>query len=279
MPVEKDKPILEIAALSLNYGDRAVLHDISLELNKGEVLAVVGPNGAGKTSLIRAISGVMHPSAGAIRVQGEDLKTLSAAQRAQRIAVVPQARDLPGVYSVEQTVLMGRTPYLGWLGRTQPQDRAVVQQVLSRTQTLELSARRVGELSGGEQQRVLLARALAQATPILLLDEPTAHLDLQYQSSLMNMVAASSQENGIAVLLAAHDLNLVALYAQRVAILVEGMLHALGTPQEVLTPENIEAAYHVGVRIIPHPEYGTPLILPDGHQPMTQSIIQPKITP
>jgi iron complex transport system ATP-binding protein len=275
MQVETGKPILEVEQLSLNYGSRAVLRGVSLELHKGEVLALVGPNGAGKTSLIRLISGVVPPSQGSIRVQGEELASLSPAQRARRIAVVPQARDLPGAYSVGQTVMMGRTPYLGWLGRAQPGDVDAVGQALRRTHTLELSERRVGELSGGEQQRVLLARALAQATPILLLDEPTAHLDLQHQSSLLNLVAEAGQERGLAVLLAAHDLNLVALYARRVALLVDGEIIALGAPDEVLTPTNIQAAYHVPVRVIPHPDYGTPLILPDGHQPSLKPKSQP----
>jgi len=269
------KPILEVEALTVNYGSRAVLRGIDISVEKGEILAVVGPNGAGKTTLIRAISGIIPPNAGEIRVAGEDLTQLSPAQRARHIAVVPQARNLPGGYTVQQTVLMGRNPYLGWLGRIQPADRALVQQALTHTHTLDLSDRRVGELSGGEQQRVLLARALAQATPILLLDEPTAHLDLQHQSVLLNLVSASTRELGLAVLLAAHDLNMVALYADRVALLVDGCIRALGAPEEVLTRANIEAAYHISVRIIRHPDYGTPLILPDGHQPAHTSINPP----
>jgi iron complex transport system ATP-binding protein len=268
------KPILEVEALTVNYGSRAVLRGIDISVEKGEILAVVGPNGAGKTTLIRAISGIIPPNAGEIRVAGEDLTQLSPAQRARHIAVVPQARNLPGGYTVQQTVLMGRNPYLGWLGRIQPADRALVQQALTHTHTLYLSDRRVGELSGGEQQRVLLARALAQATPILLLDEPTAHLDLQHQSVLLNLVSASTRELGLAVLLAAHDLNMVALYADRVALLVDGCIRALGAPEEVLTRANIEAAYHISVRIIRHPDYGTPLILPDGHQP-AHTLINP----
>jgi iron complex transport system ATP-binding protein len=153
-----------------------------------------------------------------------------------------------------------------------------VQEVLSWTNTLSLCERRVGELSGGEQQRVLLARALAQNTPILLLDEPTAHLDLQHQSIVLNLVAKAAREQGLSVVLAAHDLNLVALYADHVAILVEGSLQSKGTPQEVLTSENIEMAYHVPVRIISHPDYGTPLILPDGHHSVNTAHAPHQIT-
>jgi iron complex transport system ATP-binding protein len=268
MSMNTETPMLDIQSLSVCYGSRLILHEISLQVQKGEILAIVGPNGAGKTTLIRAVSGLIHPKNGRILVMGQDLENLNPTERARRLAVVPQARNLPGAYTVQQTVLMGRTPHLDWLGRARSPDYTRVQEVLSWTNTLALSERRIGELSGGEQQRVLLARALAQNTPILLLDEPTAHLDLQHQSIVLSLVAKTSREQGLSVILAAHDLNLVALYANHVAILVEGSLRATGTPQEVLTSENIEAAYHVPVRIISHPDYGTPLIIPDGHHPV-----------
>lgn len=267
-----ETPMLDIQSISVCYGSRLILHEISLQVQRGEVLAVVGPNGAGKTTLIRTVSGLLRPKDGKIFVMGQDLENLSPTERARRLAVVPQARNLPGAYTVQQTVLMGRTPHLDWLGRAHSPDYARVQEVLSWTNILDLSERRVGELSGGEQQRVLLARALAQNTPILLLDEPTAHLDLQHQSIVLSLVAKAACEQGLSVILAAHDLNLVALYADHVAMMVEGSIRAKGTPQEVLTSENIEAAYHVPVRVISHPDYGTPLILPDGHHPVNTPI-------
>lgn len=260
------EPILEINYLSASYGQHQVLEDINLNIERGEILAVIGPNGAGKTTLIRSISGLIHPSKGKIQVCGKDLSELTIKQRARYMAVVPQARNLPSAYTVQQTVMMGRTPYLGWMGVAGLEDIDTVKQVLIQTHTANFSDKRVGELSGGEQQRVLVARALAQHTPILLLDEPTAHLDLQHQSTIMNLVIKAAHEQGLAVLLAAHDINLVALYAKRVAILVNGGLIALGSPNEVLTSKNIETAFHVPVRVIQHPDYGTPLILPDGHQ-------------
>lgn len=264
--------MIDIQSLSVAYGDHLALQDITLSVKPGEILALIGPNGAGKSTLIRTVSGVLPMRTGVILIDGRDLKHLSPRQRAQLLAVVPQARRLPGTYTVHQTVLLGRTPYLGWLGHVGPSDLTHVRRALERTQILALVERRVGELSGGEQQRVLLARALAQDTPILLLDEPTAHLDLQHQSTLLNLVKTSAREQGLTVMMAVHDLNLVALYADRVALLVDGRLRALGTPADVLTPENIEGAYKVPVHIIPHPDYGTPLILPDGHHPTTHSL-------
>jgi iron complex transport system ATP-binding protein len=197
-------------------------------------------------------------------VDGMDLSHLSSIQRARQLAVVPQARNMPAAFTVYQSVLMGRTPYLGWLGQTGSQDHRMARRALEQTLTVELADRRVGELSGGEQQRVLLARALAQDTPVLLLDEPTTHLDLQHQSSLLNLVRQLADGKQLAVLMVLHDLNLASLYADRVALLVAGRLRASGTPQEVLNEQNLSSVYNLPVHVVPHPDYGSPLILPDG---------------
>jgi iron complex transport system ATP-binding protein len=256
--------MLSISSLSAGYGSQPILQNVSLEVPSGEILAVVGPNGAGKSTLIRAISGVLSPSQGRILAQGQDLTRLDPTSRAHFVAVVPQAQHLPEDFSVTQTVLLGRTPYLGWLGQVSPADRARVEQALVTTQLETLSERLVGQLSGGEQQRVLLARALVQDTAVLLLDEPTAHLDLEHQSRILSLIRGLAAETGKSVLMVVHDLNLAALYADRVLILQAGQVYASGTPQQVLTEANLSAVYHTPVRVIPHPEYGTPLILPDG---------------
>ncbi len=256
--------MLEIRSLSVNYGKHPALQGVSLEVGRGETLALIGPNGAGKTSLIRAASGVLKAQAGSVVVDGKDIRSLSPAERARRMAVVPQASNLPETFSVWQTVMLGRTPYLDWLGNPGLKDRQRVEWALERSGALGLAERPIGELSGGEQQRVLLARALAQDTPILLLDEPTTHLDLRYQSGLLSLVRELASERGLAVLMALHDLNLAALYANRVALLVGGRLQAAGSPAEVLTAGCLTAAYGVPVEVIQHPEYGTPLVLPDG---------------
>jgi ABC-type cobalamin/Fe3+-siderophores transport system ATPase subunit len=259
--------MLEIDSLHVSYETKTVLEDISLNVQKGEVLALIGPNGAGKTSLIRAASGVLRPRAGQVRVLGQDITHMPPHLRATRLAVVPQARQLPANFTVYETVLLGRTPYLGWMGKPTRQDQMRVAWALERTDTLELADRLIGELSGGEQQRVLLARALAQDTPILLLDEPTAHLDLRHQSGLLNLVQELAREQHLAVLMALHDLNLVALYSDRVALLVDGRLRTSGSPDEVLTPDHLIEGYRVPLSVTVHPEYGTPLILPDGRNP------------
>jgi iron complex transport system ATP-binding protein len=170
--------------------------------------------------------------------------------------------SLPPAFTVWETVLLGRTPYLNFLGQVSSKDEGIARLALQKVDALDLAERRVGELSGGEQQRVLLARALAQSTPILLLDEPTVHLDLQYQVSLMEIVRTLAHADNLAVLIALHDLNLAARYADRVALLVAGEVKAAGTAWQVLTPEIISTAYHLQVQVIPHPFADVPLVLP-----------------
>jgi len=253
---------LYLNSIEVAYNGKPVLRDVSLQVRPGEILALVGPNGAGKTTLIRTASGVLTPNQGVVKVNEQDLRQLTPLERAQLMAVVPQARLLPPTFTVYQTVMFGRTPHLGWLGFPKKEDEQIVHQVLVRTHLLDLAHRRLGDLSGGEQQRVLLARALAQNTPILLLDEPTAHLDLHHQALILKLVQQTVQECGLAVLLAIHDLNLVALYADRVALLVEGHLQQEGPPEQVLTKAVIEDAYGVEVELLRHPHYSAPFIIP-----------------
>jgi iron complex transport system ATP-binding protein len=254
--------MLKIENLSVSYGSRRVLMDVSLEVRSGEVLALIGPNGAGKSTLVRAASGVIPVEAGTVRTNGRDLLALPPMQRARALAVVPQAVSLPPAFTVWEMVLLGRTPYLNFLGQISARDEQIVRRALARVDLLDLADRRAGELSGGEQQRALLARALAQSTPILLMDEPTAHLDLQHQVALMELVRSLAQQEGLAVLIALHDLNLAARYADRVALLVEEEIEAVGPPAEVMTPEAISAAYGLPVAVVPHPFASVPLVLP-----------------
>jgi len=255
--------MLHIENLTASYGPRRILHNISLDVQSGEVVALIGPNGAGKSTLVRAASGVIPLESGVIRTDGQDLAALPPMQRARYLAVVPQAVALPPAFSVWETVMLGRTPYLNFLGQTSKRDEGIVRSALQKADALDLAERRVGELSGGEQQRVLLARALAQSTPILLLDEPTAHLDLHYQVSLLELVCSLARSDNLAVLLALHDLNLAARYADRVALLVLGEIKAIGEPQQVLRPDLISEAYHLPVKVVAHPFADVLLVLPD----------------
>ena len=255
--------MLKIEHLIVSYGTRRVLQDVSLDVQKSEVVALIGPNGAGKSTLIRAVSGVIPIRAGNVRTNGDNFGSLSPMNRARYMAVVPQAISLPPAFTVWETVLFGRTPYLGFLGQPSQDDEELARRALERVSALNFAGRRVGELSGGEQQRVLLARALCQSTPILLLDEPTAHLDLQYQVSLLEIVSDLAHHDKLAVLIALHDLNLAARYADRVALMVSGEIKALGKAAEVLRKDVIESAYKLSVQVVKHPFLDVPLVLPD----------------
>ena len=254
--------MLKIQNLSVHYGSRQILRAISLDVQSGEILALIGPNGAGKSTLIRAASGVI-PYTGHIRTNGDDFASLNPMQRAKYLATVPQAVSLPPAFTVWETVLLGRTPYLGFLGQPSQHDEEIARQSLARVSALPFIDRRVGELSGGEQQRILLARALCQSTPILLLDEPTAHLDLQYQVGLLELVSELAHKDNLAVLIALHDLNLAAHYADRIALMVAGNIKAIGKPTEVLQPELIAEAYCLPVQVVKHPFLDIPLVLPE----------------
>jgi iron complex transport system ATP-binding protein len=255
--------MLRIEGLTVRYGERRVLEDVSLQVQSGEVMALIGPNGAGKSTLIRAASGVVPVESGRIRTNGDEFTRLSHQQRARTMAVVPQNAGMPPAFSVWETVLMGRTPYLNFLGQVSARDEELARRALERVHADDLSARRVGELSGGEVQRVLLARALAQSAPILLLDEPTTHLDLHHQVSLLELVQSLAREDNLAVLAAIHDLNLAARFADRIALLVGGRIRAVGLPEQVLRPEVISDAYGWPVRVVEHPFLGGPLVLPE----------------
>ena len=252
---------LEFQSAAVGYPDRDVLSEITLKVQPGEVFAVVGPNGTGKSTLIKAASGVLPASAGRVLVQGEDIATMRPEQRAQRIAVVPQATRTPSAFTAEQVVLTGRTPYHGWLDRENARDYEISYAAMQRTGTDEFAQRRMGELSGGERQRVLVARALAQSRSLLLMDEPTAHLDLRHQDQVLSLVDELAAERGLSVLIALHDLNLVARYSDRVALLSAGKIRKRGAPQEVLTPEVLATAYGVEIHVMDHPLHGTPLVL------------------
>ncbi|MCC6148270.1 MAG: ABC transporter ATP-binding protein [Anaerolineaceae bacterium] len=257
--------MIQAESVSVSYGIHLALKKISFEVPSGGILGVVGPNGSGKTTLIRALSGVLPLLTGHIRVEGEDISRLAPLERARRVAVIPQALNLPPAFTVWETVLLGRTPHLNWLGQLSEHDRQIARQAMERTNTFELADRFIGELSGGEQQRVLLARALAQAARVLLMDEPTAHLDLRHQLNWLREIRSLAHHDGFTVLMVLHDLNLVARFADRVALLVEGHLQPPGIPEEILTAESLSNVYRIPLKTVLIGEEKHPIILPAGY--------------
>lgn len=262
--------MLTITHLSAGYGKKIILEDINLTVEDGSVVALIGPNGSGKTTLIRAASGVLPLASGELLVDGKPVNRLGEQERARLVSVVPQGRGLPPAFTVREVVALGRTPYLNWLGQFSEKDQEIVEDALLQTDLRDLAERPIAELSGGEQQRVLLARALAQQTGVMLLDEPTSHLDLQFQVNLMERVhrlahpepSASEQSPRRAILVAVHDLNLLNLFADRVVLLVKGKIAAAGSPDEVLNEEVLSEAYHIPLHILRDRQTGRKAILP-----------------
>jgi ABC-type cobalamin/Fe3+-siderophores transport system ATPase subunit len=273
--------MISVKSLSVTLGKREILKNISFDLPAGKVLGIIGPNGAGKTTLIRALSGILPADHGEIQVARHPLDGLSSAERARLIAVVPQARSLPSNFSGWETVLIGRTPHVNWFGKISHQDEDAALLAMKWTDTLDLAERKIGDLSGGEQQRLLVARALAQAAPVLLLDEPTTHLDLQYQYSILTQIQSLTRQGDLpdvhqpdisrpnghklyrqTVVLTMHDLNLVSRYADLVGLIVDGEMTAFGSPEEVLTADNLSAAFNMPLKVLHQQEPGRPLIVP-----------------
>jgi iron complex transport system ATP-binding protein len=254
--------MLEIRDLTVAYGELVALRQVSLSLAAGELLGVVGPNGSGKSTLIRAITRLVRPLGGDIRLDGSEVGRLSQRELARWAAVVPQNPYLPDAFTVLEVALMGRTPHLGLLQSEGRADLAVVRRALEQTNTWHLASRRVGELSGGERQRVVVARALAQETPLLLLDEPTAHLDVGHQAAVLDLMRELCRREGKAVLAVIHDLSLAGQYCDRLVMLSGGRIVGEGEPQEVLSPQLLASVYGTRVSVFAHPLTGRPVVTP-----------------
>jgi cobalamin transport system ATP-binding protein len=260
-------PRLELAELSAGYTGDPVVHEVALRVQTGEMLALIGPNGSGKSTLLRAAAGVLRPMIGRVLLDGQDLMRLAPKLRAQRIAVVPQDAPLPTGMFVHEMVALGRTPYVRMLLGSTAHDRRAVDWAMDVAGVRLLANRFVDELSGGERQRVILARALAQEPRLLLLDEPTANLDLQHQVAMLELVRGLSREQGLGVVAAVHDLQLAALYCDRVALLRNGHVISVGAPEAVLTEPLLLEAFGQRVVLSAHPTHGVPLValVPNGN--------------
>ncbi len=270
-----ESALLRAVDVSFAYGrsgDRRgaseVLHGVSMELRHGDVLGILGPNGSGKTTLLRLLSGTRQPHGGQVLLDGTPLPQLSRRAVARRIAVVPQETHLAYDYTVMEMVLMGRHPHLGLFELEGPNDISVARDALAATGTAHLEARQFNTLSGGEKQRVVIAAALAQAAEILLLDEPTASLDLGYQLEIASLLKTLNHERGVSIAISTHDLNLASAVCREMVLLREGRVLAAGATSEVLTPEHVRALYDVTADVRFHAGAGhlviVPLSRPDG---------------
>jgi iron complex transport system ATP-binding protein len=240
--------------LSASYGGRTVFRDLSFALTRGTLTALVGPNGCGKTTLLHTLCGIHTETTGEVRLLGRPLRELGRREVARRIGLVPQFSQIDFDVTVEEAVALGRYPWLGMLAPPAPEDHAAVDAALAALDLDALRRRPLQTLSGGERQRVFLARALAQAAPVLLLDEPAASLDLRYQQETFERLQALAREKGAAVLVADHHLNLVAATSDRVIVLHHGSIVAQGTPREIVTEEMIRTVFGARMRVTHDPQ-------------------------
>ena len=260
--------LLEARNLTVSYDHRIAVANVTLSLEAKEITAIIGPNGAGKSTLLRTLNGQIRPSSGVILLDGQPLERLSRRSISRRIAVVAQEAELQFPVTVLEFVLGGRFAWAtnsGWGWETE-RDLHVAEQVLQETEMTELSGRLMNELSGGERQRALMARALATEAPLLLLDEPTANLDLSHQAALLSLVRKRCDEQGAAALVVTHDINLASQFAENIMLMKQGNAVHFGSPEEVLKPEILQDVFEVRVLVDAHPITGGPRVTPV-HEP------------
>ncbi|ROV66857.1 heme ABC transporter ATP-binding protein [Streptomyces globisporus] len=258
-PLAPGSPAVEAAGLSVRLGQRQVLDSVDLTAHAGEVVALVGPNGAGKSTLLAALAADLAPGSGEMRIDGRPAAAWSAPELALRRSVLPQSAVLSFPFPVEDVVRMGRAPWAGT--EREDEDDAAVAAAMAATEVTRFAARPFSALSGGEKARVALARVLAQRAPLMLLDEPTAALDLRHQELVLR-ICRERAAAGDAVVVVLHDLGLAAAYADRAAVLHDGRIAELGPPDTVFSGELLGEVYRQPVEVFPHPRTGTPLIVP-----------------
>ena len=252
---------LRLDNVSLGYGKQSVLRNINVKAVPGEMLGIIGPNGSGKSTLIRGITRIIQPTRGNIFLDGSSINDLTRQKLARLVAVVPQNPTLPDSFTAFEVVLMGRTPHLGLLRYEGSNDLSIVKAAMEATQTIALMQRRVGELSGGERQRLIIARALAQEPKIILMDEPTANLDINYQIETLELARHLCRKHKLIIVVAIHDLNLASQYCDRLVLLSNGTVYCQGIPETVINAQTIKDVYGAQVYVYPHPVNKLPATL------------------
>jgi iron complex transport system ATP-binding protein len=243
------KIAIKVNQLTCGYSKNPVLKDLTFEVNSGEFFIVIGPNGSGKTTLVRSLAGLVPISAGKILLKNRSLKEYSRRELALELAYVAQAGGDDGLYTIQELALMGRCPYLGILGVESDKDIAIAKQAIDHTGLSHLADRRMDSVSGGERQRAHISRAICQATDLILLDEPTAALDLAHQIKIMELMTNLKKSKGTTIVMVSHDLNLAAMYADRLLLLVDGRLMQCGPPKEVIDEKTLNKAYKCQVLV------------------------------
>lgn len=241
---------LEVRGLKYTYGKYLVLDGVDLPIVDGEVIGILGPNGCGKTTLLKNLNKNLEPSGGCVMLDGESMADLSKKEIAREVAVVPQTNEIRFAFTVRDIVAMGRMPFQGMMGAPSGEDERIVDEAIRRTGLSKHVDRHINTMSGGERQRVIIARAIAQTPKYLLMDEPTLHLDISMQFDALNLVHKLSRETGLTVVIVSHDLGMVARYCDRIVMIHDHKVHCVGTPEEVLTPENMRTVFNVDAELV-----------------------------
>lgn len=253
---------LEVKNLTCSYGRHPVLRNVSFDIEGGEFFIIIGPNGSGKTTLMKALAGMTTPQSGSIRILQKDVKKYSRRQMASILAVVPQYTALDFPFTVEETILMGRAPSLGFIAMEGKHDYDLTRRAMQFTETAHLADRRLDQLSGGERQRAVIARAICQEPKIILLDEPTASLDPAHQIRIMDLMERLRTSQNVTVVMVSHDLNLASLYANRLLLLGNKGIEYVGSPMDVLSRERLERVYGCTFLVEQNPPSHTIRIFP-----------------
>lgn len=253
--------LLKLTGVCGGYHKEAVIKDVSLEINRGEFIGIIGPNGSGKTTLLRLISKVLVIQKGNIILEGDDIAQMKLKDFCRRVAFVPQDTAVNFPFSVFEIVLLGRIPHLKRLQQESAEDIAIAENALTMTDTLHLKENNIDELSSGERQRVIIAKALAQEPNLLFLDEPTSHLDIGHQIQILDLLKKLNRQKNLTIVMVLHDLNLASEYCNRIILLNRGEIFKQGSPKEVLTYQNIEAVYQTVVLVKDNPLNSKPYIV------------------
>lgn len=254
------EPILTLKNIGFGYDDKQVLKDINLAVNGGEILGILGPNGSGKSTLLKVMDGILVPRKGEILIRGRSFRSYKRSALAREVAMVAQENHFRFTFSCIEVVLMGRFAHLKRLQFEDHNDFKIATESLKATHSLEFAERPIHDLSGGEKQRVLIARALAQEPGVILLDEPTSFLDLKYKREIFKLISYLSAEKSLGVAIVSHDIDLMAQYCNKIILLKNGVIYRAGDPETVITAENIEEVYECPVLVDKNPLSGRPRV-------------------
>ncbi|MBN1474772.1 MAG: ABC transporter ATP-binding protein [Syntrophaceae bacterium] len=252
--------VIRAQKINFSYAEKKVIEDISFTVDKRQMTAIIGPNGSSKTTLLKLINGSLLPDSGEMHVGGKNTSRYARKEIARKVAIVPQETSAVFPFYVEEIVLMGRFPHLGNYRFENKEDYKIVHEAMEKTDTLAFARRRFNELSAGERQRVLIARALAQKPEILLLDESTAFLDLKHQLRFLKLLKQLNLDDGLTIVFVTHDINMAAQHADKIILLYSGKIYAIGNPAEVISARNMKEVYEVDTLVDANPQNGSPRV-------------------